>query len=478
MRVSYDAFAMRSIRFALITIAALAICLVSYTPHAGAGSQGDGGPRGDGAVSAGGRHTCVLTEAGGLRCWGANGSGQLGDGTTADRASPVDVVGLESGVVAVSSGLLHTCALMDDGAVLCWGQDDGRLGIGAPSNAAAPTPATVCADVTCSAALTGALAVAAGGSHSCTLMAGGTVRCWGDNEDGQLGDGTRTATATPIAVVELTNAVAVAAGESHTCALTEAGAILCWGSNGEGQIGDDRACGRRCSEPSQVAGLESGVAAISAGGLHNCALMTDATVRCWGLNFDGQSGDGTSDNIRVTPVAVSGLSGVTALSSNGSFRGHTCAITAAGVACWGDNANGQLGDGTTADRALPVDVVGLGVPVSAISSGDAHVCAIAEIADRVLCWGHNGAGQLGDGTQVERHTPVFALGFGRLAGDANCDGAVTSVDAALALQLGAGLTPSLPCEANADVNADGAVTSIDAALILQFVAGLLPALPA
>ena len=142
----------------------------------------------------------------------------------------------------------------------------------------------------------------------------------------------------------------------------------------------------------------------------------------------------------------------------------------------GSNNNGQLGDGTTVNRAVPVAVAGLGGPIVALSSGDAHACAIVQDG-RVLCWGHNGAGQLGDGTQTERHLPVVVGGPGGVAGDANCDAEVNSIDAALALQLNAGLTGSLPCESNADVNGDSEVSSIDAALILQFVAGLLASLP-
>lgn len=459
-------------RYLLLAFLALAAVAAAAFPQAEAGSADSVT-----AISAGGRHTCAITSAGGVQCWGQNDSGQLGDGTTADSSVPIDVAGLATGIVAISSGSLHTCALTTGGEALCWGQANGQLGTGAATNTPSATPAPVCADAACATPLAGIVAIAASSSHTCAVTSDATVKCWGDNEDGQLGDGTQTASDTPVDVVGITTATAITTGESHSCALTSAGAAVCWGSNGEGQIGDDRACGRRCSAPSPVAGLDSGVASISAGGLHTCALLDDGTVRCWGFNFGGQSGDGTSANIRVTPVPVSGLSDILAISANGSFRGHTCAITAAGgVACWGDNANGQLGDGTTVDRAVPVAVAGLSGPVVALSSGDAHACAIVQDG-RVLCWGHNGAGQLGDGTQTERHLPVAVGDPGGLAGDANCDAEVNSIDAALALQRNAGLIVSLPCEANADVNVDGEVNSIDAALILQFVAGLLASLP-
>ena len=464
---------MRIRRYLLLVLLTLAVVASTGDSQAEAGATGSFT-----AVSAGGRHTCAITSLGGVQCWGQNDSGQLGDGTTADSSLPVDVVGLTSGVAAISSGLSHTCALTMGGEAICWGDNaNGQLGTGAATNAPSATPAPVCADPACATPLAGIIAIAAGSSHTCAVTNDATVTCWGANEDGQLGDGTRTASDTPVDVAGITTATAITTGESHSCALTSGGAALCWGSNGEGQIGDDRACGRRCAAPSQVAGLESGVAAISVGGLHTCALLDDGTARCWGFNFDGQSGDGTSANIRVTPVPVSGLSGILAISANGAFRGHTCAITAAGgVACWGDNANGQLGDGTTEDRAEPVAVAGLSGGILALSSGDAHVCVLGDDG-RVQCWGHNGAGQLGDGTQTERHLPVDVGGTRGVAGDANCDSEVNSIDAALALQRNAGLTGALPCEENADVDGDGEVSSIDAALILQFVAGLLASLP-
>ncbi|MEX0786798.1 MAG: chromosome condensation regulator RCC1, partial [Dehalococcoidia bacterium] len=321
------------------------------------------------AVEAGGRHTCIIVDEGDVMCWGQNVAGQLGDGTTDGSSAPVQVPGL-SGVQAISAAELHTCALMSDGRVLCWGEHDGRLGVPAPDGAPSPTPEFVCADESCVSSLSGVLAVSAGGAHTCALMDGGAVKCWGENEDGQLGDGTMTDRTTPVEVAGLPGAVAVAAGGSHTCAITAGGAAFCWGSNGEGQIGDGRACGFRCSSPSPVTGLENSAAAITSAGLHSCALTAAGAVRCWGLNFDGQAGDGTEDNIRIESTAVSGLSsGVVAISADGRFRGHTCALRAAGdVRCWGDNDDGQLGDGTTTDRLVPVTVPGL-ADIAALAAG-------------------------------------------------------------------------------------------------------------
>ena len=282
--------------------------------------------------------------------------------------------------------------------------------------------------------------------------------------------------ATPVDVPGLENLVAISAGGFHTCVITQEGAATCWGKNLEGQVGDDRACGIDCPAPSLVSGLGSGVVAITTAGLHTCALTEQGAVYCWGFNFDGQVGDGTSQNVRLAPVAVSGLdTGVVAVSANGEFRGHACAVTSAGgLLCWGDNANGQLGDGTTTDRHVPVEVTELG-SVSAVEAGDAHTCAVST-SDDLFCWGHNGAGQLGDGTTVERHVPVVVPGIVALTGDVTCDGRVDSIDAAVVLQFGAGLLDSLACQDAGDVNGDGSIDSIDAALILQFTAGLLGSL--
>ncbi|MGC9079924.1 MAG: RCC1 domain-containing protein, partial [Nanopusillaceae archaeon] len=193
--------------------------------------------------------------------------------------------------------------------------------------------------------------IAAGGSHTCALLSDGTVKCWGSNDDGQLGDGTNVYRHTPVIVQNLSNAIAIAAGESHTCALLSDGTVWCWGYNAFGQLGYGTYFTDRYT-PVKVQNLSNAIA-IAAGGYHTCALLSDRTVWCWGSNYFGQLGDGTRED-RHTPVKVQNLSNVIAIAA-GWY--HTCALLYDGtVWCWGDNDDGQLGDGTNITRYTPVKV--------------------------------------------------------------------------------------------------------------------------
>ncbi|MGH7893161.1 MAG: hypothetical protein ACREQL_00750, partial [Candidatus Binatia bacterium] len=355
-------------------------------------------------LAAGADHACALTSAGGVLCWGANYYGQLGDGTATYHLTAGDVSGLTSGVEALAAGSYHTCALMTAGSAMCWGYNAfGQIGDGTTT-----TPRLTAVYVI--GLTSGVAALAAGNSHTCALTSAGGVKCWGYNGSGQLGDGTTTTPRlTPTDMSGLTSGVvALEAGDLHTCALTSAGGVKCWGDNGNGQLGDGTQTPRLTAV--DVSGLMSGVTAVAVGSYHTCALTSAGGVRCWGDNTFGQLGDGTTATPRLTAVDVSGLtSGVTAVAA-GSY--HTCALTSAGgVKCWGYNGNGQLGDGTTTTpRVTAVDVSGLTSGVTAVAAGIYHTCALTN-AGGVKCWGYNGDGELGDGTQTPALTPIDVSGL-------------------------------------------------------------------
>jgi alpha-tubulin suppressor-like RCC1 family protein len=353
-------------------------------------------------ISTGYSHTCALTHAGEVMCWGDNTNGVLGDGTVIEKHTPVYVVGLADGIKSISASWSHTCALTQSGGVKCWGRNyAGELGDGgAESFSLTPVDVTGLAG--------GVISISAVGSHTCALTQAGGVKCWGDNDHGELGDGGEEPfSTTPVDVTGLASGVSsISAGLAHSCALTKAGGVKCWGWNYYGQLGDGTTIDK--STPVDLPMLASGVKAISAGVHHTCALMQSGGVKCWGRNAFGQLGDGTTiDN--PTPVDVTGLGDVASDIHAGGW--HTCARTqAGGIKCWGDNGTGQVGDGTTTNRLEPVDIVALASGINAISAGEFHTCAMM-LAGNVKCWGLNGSGQLGDGSTINELAPVDVIGF-------------------------------------------------------------------
>ena len=242
--------------------------------------------------------------------------------------------------------------------------------------------------------------------------------CWGQNYYGQLGDGTTQTRPAPVAVGGLgTGVVALAAGADHTCAVTSAGIPWCWGANSSGQLGDCSATSR--SAPVAVYGLGYGVVGVAAGDNHSCAVTIGGAAWCWGQNYNGQLGNGTTTSATCGPVGVSGLgSGVAAISGGVNY---TCARTGAGaLMCWGSNWQGQLGDGTTNNRTAPVAVTGLSSGVAIVDAGESHSCAVTS-EGALWCWGDNDSGQVGDFTTTQRLTPVRVLGFRPAASDVNGD---------------------------------------------------------
>jgi alpha-tubulin suppressor-like RCC1 family protein len=246
------------------------------------------------AVAVGSMHTCGLTSGGAVLCWGANNFGGLGDGSTETRTTPVEVIGLNSGVSSIAAGVDFSCAVQK-GAAKCWGSNDaGQLGN--QTYDSSPEPASVFG------LESGIKIVATGVFHACALKSNGEVWCWGENMAGELGDGTNQNSLFPVQVIQLEGGMqAVTVGGSHTCALTGAGGVKCWGSNASGQLGDGSNIDR--NSPVDVNGLSSGVVAITAGASHTCALLQSGAVQCWGSNENGQLGNGSNTDSNI-PVDV------------------------------------------------------------------------------------------------------------------------------------------------------------------------------
>jgi len=356
-------------------------------------------------VAGGGAHTCVLTGAGTVECWGNNRYGELGDGTTIDRVTPTPVAGLGRRTVALAVGGGHTCALDDAGAVWCWGENDsGQLGDGTLTNRSNPIQVP---------GLPGAMtAIAAGMAHTCAAAASGGVWCWGlVGSEAQLGRsvGLDNSVALPVAGLSF-GVKALAAGDLHTCALTSIGLTLCWGWNGVGQLGDGTTDTRPA--PTVVKEMGTRATAIAAGGDSTCAVVRGGAVECWGAG--PLLGNQHYQNPVSTPV--SGLTaGVRAVSVSDDFA---CAVMDVGdVRCWGTNYDGVLGDGTTASRYVPSLASTVGAPVTGIGAGMYHACAVLS-GGGLKCWGRNTWAQLGTGSLSTRSVePVRVVGIGTGAKD-------------------------------------------------------------
>jgi hypothetical protein len=341
-------------------------------------------------------HSCV-SKGGAVACWGVS----YASTSTTIRHAAVSYAPLSSGVLTVSSGGLADYVIMQGGGLKSWGLNQyGQLGNG--STLASDVPVDV------SGLSSNITRVAASLEFACARTAAGGVMCWGANDAGQLGSGTTTGSPNPINVVGLqSNVTAVATGDRHACALTTTGGVKCWGENVNGQLGNGSTT--RSLVPVDVVGLSS-VVRIAAGFRHTCAVKSSGTIACWGDNSLGQLGQGTQASSAV-PVTVSGITQAVAIALGGN---HSCSLRSfgGGVKCWGDNDHGQLGQSTNVmlSSAVPVDVTNLATGVVALSVGFDFGCALTSVGV-VRCWGRGDQGQLGYGFGTDSFGPVNVLGL-------------------------------------------------------------------
>lgn len=359
-------------------------------------AAGTAGAQDSGEIGAGDSHTCAVLPGGTMKCWGHQEQNQLAHGQYGYSTGwPVDVVGIDD-AVRMSGGYQFTCALLEQGSIKCFGYNRwGQLGTGA-SSCTYPEGASDCTRV---AGIDDALDVAAGGAHACAVRAGGSVECWGLNNHGQLGQGNLDLgeTPVPLPVPGIDTAFAVASGSRFSCALVDDGAVKCWGRNNQGQLGLGAASADPgVPTPSAVSGVADATA-IVAGDSHACVLHSSGDVSCWGQEDYGALGtpEDALNSFRATPAALGFSDGI------GLAAGdlHTCVLHADGaVRCFGENYYGQIGDGTNRNRSFtPVTVQNV-ASASALAAGGQHTCArVSQDPVNVKCWGSGNFGQIGNG---------------------------------------------------------------------------------
>jgi alpha-tubulin suppressor-like RCC1 family protein len=342
------------------------------------------------SVTAGATHTCGLAAGGAAYCWGDNAFGELGAGDERPRAAPVAVVGSEA-FTSLSAGDAFTCGVTTSGVGYCWGRSTyGRVENGPPPRSAVPVP------------LVGGLLftqISAGASHVCGVTLDRRAYCWGVNTEGQLGTGDTASSPTPLPVAGRLPFDSVSAGWGHTCGVTTNRLVYCWGSNQFGQLGNGTRDATRV--PREVLGVHDFVS-VSAGGHHTCGVSAGGTAYCWGDNFHsqmGRTGIETSRLGRWVPVALAAGHRFVAVTAGGL---HTCALTLDSidrVACWGSNRDYQLGVRTVRepDQVLVSEGIFRGIPFVQLDAGDNHTCGTTDRGE-VYCWGRNDGGELGDGT--------------------------------------------------------------------------------
>jgi alpha-tubulin suppressor-like RCC1 family protein len=350
------------------------------------------------SVAVGAYHACALTTGGAVKCWGFNGSGQIGNNTMIPSSLPLDVSGLGGGVLAIDAGTYHTCARFAASPPQCWGSNNsGQLGDGGTTNSLTPKPMTV---------ITTAVDKISAGQDTTCVIVGGALKCWGNNDFGKLGNGTTTNTATPVTPAGFdSNVIDVDSSYLHTCAVRSTGSAACWGYNVFGSLGAELPA--ISSDPVPVKNAR-GLIDIAVSIYTTCAVSGTGAVQCWGRNYDGQLGVGTSAQSGVpTAVQRNGLAATTIEAG----LSNTCAVLGGIAKCWGSNNNLALGDGSDRPRRTPSTVTAMTDAV-AVSPGFGHACGRSSTGN-VLCWGINDYGQLGTSAfMTATFTGVAPVGLG------------------------------------------------------------------
>jgi alpha-tubulin suppressor-like RCC1 family protein len=349
----------------------------------------------------GDNHSCLLLHDGSVKCWGDNTYGQLGVSGITSSKTPVTVssFGVNRYAVEIAAGKQHSCALLNDASVSCWGDNGfGNLGDG--------TYVTSMVPVAVSMQGTKALKIAAGGFTTCMLSTSHVVFCWGSNSSGQIVSSTDLMTSVPIDIGIELNVSSLAIGATHVCVLSID--AVCWGGNGAGQLGDGTLLGRNVPEPVSSFGSNNISTKMSTGDLHTCAVINSGEMKCWGSNSSGRLGDGTNTD-RMTPTKVSLQQTFIDVATGTS---HSCGRISDGtVFCWGSNSGGRLGNNLTQSSSVPVrSQLPQGTTARQIAAGLSHTCALLD-SDDVMCWGNNSSGKLGDGTITQRLVPTKVIGL-------------------------------------------------------------------
>ncbi len=389
-------------RLVVIGVAAVLVGTVLASTPAPVAAAPEAGSSDWRLVSAGISHTCGIRTSGRLYCWGSDANGQLGDGGGNDaKTTPTAVAGGGTDWVTVTTGWGHTCARRRTGRLYCWGNDDfGQLGDGSASTGTT-TPNEVAGGRTDWAA------VSAGYVHTCARRSSGRLFCWGYDGSSQLGDGgTTTSRDRPTQVAgNRTDWAAVSAGRWQTCALRTSRRLFCWGENVSGVLGNGGTPIEQ-STPGEVVGGRTDWASVSTTAGHACARRTTGRLYCWGNDFEGELGDGGANTSRDRPTEVAGNRTDWTAVNAGYY--HTCARRTSGrLFCWGYDGDGQVGDGTP-DPATgaPDEVQGGATDWTGFDGGERHTCALIT-SGRLFCWGLDDQGQLGDsGTNTNMPYPV------------------------------------------------------------------------